>query len=91
MLPVIKRERFFLGETAETLILNCLLKRSELLTALRDHRAIVFNGLHDLAQTVKLGHVLSGDNNALVLINNNSGTRGSVKHDSVMLTREENV
>lgn len=63
-----------LAEAAECLVLDSFLKRSELETSLGDHRAVELNGVNDLAESVELGYVLSGNDYALVFVDNNCGT-----------------
>ena len=47
--------------------------------------------MNHLAESVKLGHVLGRNDNALIFVDDNCGTCWSVKDNAVMLSCEENI
>ena len=91
VLPVIDLESLVLAETTECLILDCLLKRCELVASLWNNCAIKLDRMNNLAESVKLGYILGRDDNSLILVDDHSRTSRGLKHDSIMLTREEHI
>lgn len=91
VLPVINLESLILAETAEGLILDCLLKRCELVASLWNNCTIKLDRMNDLTESVKLRYILSRNNDAFVFVNDNSSASRGVKHNSVMLTSKEYI
>lgn len=91
MLPVIDLESLVLAETTEGLIPDCFLKRCELVASLWTNCAIKLNRMDNLAESVKLSYILGRDDDSLILIDDHSRTCRGLKHDSIMLTREEHI
>lgn len=91
MLPIIDIESLILAESFECFILDGFLKRSEFEASLGDNCTVILDRMHDLAESVELGYILSGNDNALVFVDNNGLTCGCIEDHSVVLASEEDV
>ena len=91
VLPLIKWESSIWSKTAESLVKNGLLQRGELVTSLGYTGAVIFNWVNDLAKSVKLSYTLWGNNNALIFVNNDLCSGGSIKDNTIVFTCEVNV
>lgn len=91
MLPIIDIESLILAESFECFILDGFLKRSEFEASLGDNCTVILDRMHDLAESVELGYILSGNDNALVFVDNNGLTCRCIEDHSVVLASEEDV
>ena len=91
MLVLVQCESSVRSEATEGFVGNSFLQWSELKAALGNHSTVVFNLVHNLAESVKFSNLLSGDDDASILIDNNLGGCCGLNHNAVMLTREVNV
>lgn len=91
VLVLVQCESSVRSKTTEGFIGNSFLERSELKAALGNHSTVVFDWVHNLAEPVKFSNLLSGDDDASILIDNNLGGCCCLNHYAVMLTWEVNV